>query len=131
MRACLAAGAVSDMIQTGLAWLAEKRAAFAAKACTLTAGQTNYALRATLAKRQVEVSGEGGATLIVEIMTAIVPTADLGSYRPKNGDRLTGTGIDFEVRAPSAGARAWEWSDAHKTAVRLFLRERNAEHAAG
>lgn len=120
------------MLQTGLAWLTEKRATFAATACTLTAGQTTYALRATLAKRQVEVSGEGGGTLIVEIMTAIVPASDLtGAYRPKNGDRLTGTGIDFEVRAPSAGARAWEWSDAHKTAVRLFLRERNAEHAAG
>jgi len=122
---------MADMLQKGLAWLTQKRAAFASTPCVLTAGQVSYSVRATMAKRQVEVSGDGGATMIVETMTAIIPAVDLQAYRPKNGDRLTGTGINFEVRAPSTGAKAWDWSDAHNTAVRVYLRERNAEHAPG
>ena len=123
---------MSDMMQTGLAWLTAKHAAYASETCVLTAGQTSLTVRVTLAKRQVEVSGEGGATMIAEIMTALIPAGDLlGAYRPKNGDRLQGAGIDFEVQAPSAGAKAWDWSNAHKTAVRVYLREHNAELATG
>ncbi len=123
---------MSDMMQTGLTWLTAKHAAYASKACTLTAGSTALSVRVTLAKRTVEIVGEGGATMIAEIMTAIVPAGDLlGGYRPKNGDRLTGTGIDFEVQAPGPGAKAWDWSNAHQTAVRIYLRERNAELAPG
>ena len=69
--------------------------------------------------------------MIVETMTAIIPAADLQAYRPKNSDKFTGPDIAFEVRAPSTGAKAWEWADAHNTAVRIYLRERNAEHAPG
>jgi len=123
---------MSDMMQTGLTWLTAKHAAYASKACTLTAGSTVLAVRVTLAKRTVEVSGENGATMIAEVMTAIIPAGDLlGAYRPRNGDRLQGTGIDFEVQAPGTGAKAWDWSNAHQTAVRVYLRERNAEHATG
>ena len=122
---------MADMIQRGLVWLTQQRAAFASTPCVLTAGQVSYSVRATLAKQNVEVSGDGGATMIVETMMAIIPAADLHGYRPKNGDRLTGTGITFEVQAPSTGSQAWNWSDAHNTAVRVYLRERNAEHAPG
>ena len=123
---------MSDMIQTGLAWLTAKRAAFAATPCVLKAESVNFSIHATLTKRQVEVTGEGGATMIAEVMTAIFPVSELtAGYRPKNGDKLTGTGIAFEVRAPSAGTQAWTWADAHQTAIRMFLREYNAEHAPG
>jgi hypothetical protein len=108
---------MSDMMQTGLAWLTAKHAAYASATCVLTAGQTSLTVRVTLAKRQVEVSGEGGATMIAEIMTALIPAGDLlGAYRPKNG---------------GPGAKAWDWSNAHKTAVRVYLREHNAELATG
>lgn len=122
---------MADMIQSGLAWLTEQRAAHASTPCTLLVGQASRSVRATLTRKAVEVVGEGGAILIVETMTAIIPLADVGTVRPKNGDRLTATGLDFVVHPPAAGAKAWDWVDSHNTAIRVYLRERNAEHAPG
>lgn len=123
---------VSDMLQTGMEWMTAKRKAYASTSGILTVSGTPVSVGFTLAKRPVEVLGEGGGTMLVETMTAIISIVDMGTVRPKNGDKLsTGTGIDFEVRTPVAGAAAWEWCDAHHTAIRVFLRERNAELAPG
>lgn len=123
---------MADMIQQGLGWLTGMLAAHAAVECSLKPAQSPpLTVRATMGRCQVEAPDANGATSIVESRSAIIPAADLGSYRPRNGDRLTGEGIDCEVAAPYHGAASWAWADAFKTRMRVFLRERNDDRATG
>ena len=82
-----------------------------------------------MGKARVQVPDAGGAELIVETPSAIVPSADLSGYQPKNGDRLTGTGVDYTVQAPGHGLPSWSWTDTYKTRMRIYLREHNGTSA--
>ena len=116
----------------GLGWLTGQLADHASVSCTLMPAQSAaIPVRATLGKVQVQVPDANGAVLIVEVATAIVPAEDLVGYTPRNGDRLTGTGVDYEVAAPGHGTASWAWMDAYRTRVRLYLRERNVDRATG
>ena len=118
---------MADTIQTGLTWLAGQLAAYAAVACTLTPGKNRSPIpvRASMGQARVEAPEAGGAVVLVDTRAAIITASDLGDYRPRNGDRLTGAGIDCEVAAPHHGSASWTWADAYHTRIRVFLRERN------
>jgi hypothetical protein len=117
---------MSDLIQSGAAWLSEKLASHAATTCSFRQGATTVSVRATRGKATIERPEADGQTVLIEVATVNIPAADLGSVRPKNGDTLTGTGIDFEVAAPFAGAGCWQWVGGFKTTIKVFLKERNA-----
>jgi len=119
-----------DMMATGLAWLAEQQANHAAVVCTLKPPQSAaITVRVTLGKARVQVPDAGGAELIVETPAAIVPSTDLNGYQPRNGDRLTGAGVDYVVAAPGHGVSSWAWTDVYKTRMRVYLREHNGTGA--
>ena len=124
---------MGDTIQTGLGWLAGKLAAHAAVTCILTPSQSRLPIpvRASMGQARVEAPDAGGAVAIVDTRTAIIPVSDLGDYRPRNGDRLTGAGVDCEVAAPHHASASWAWADAYHTRVRVFLRERNDDCPTG
>ena len=79
--------------------------------------------RATLGTTQVEVPDAGGASIVVESRSVTIPAEDLAGYKPRNGDRLTGEGIDHEVAAPAAGTPSWAWVDSYQTRMRVYLKE--------
>jgi hypothetical protein len=121
-----------NLIAKGLEWLTVKLAESASVNCSLlSAHSTAIPLRATFGKVQVQVPEANGAVLVLEVVTAIVPAADLAGYTPRNGDWLIGTGVDYEVAAPGHGTASWAWLDAYRTRVRLYLRERHVERATG
>lgn len=117
---------MADLIQSGAAWLSEKLASHAATTCTLRQGATTLTVRATRGTARIERPEADGQTVLVEVAAVNIPAADLGAIRPKNGDVLTGTGIDFEVAAPVAGMGCWQWVGGFKTTIKVFLKERNA-----
>ena len=117
---------MSDAIKTGIDWLTEQLATHAGASCSLTQGATVKAVRATRGTCRIERPEADGTVVQVETATMTIPTADLGGIVPKNGDLLTGDGIDYEVAAPYQGAACWQWVGAYKTAIRVFLKERNA-----
>lgn len=128
---------MADMIQTGLGWLSGKLAAHAAVSCLLAPPQARSPIqaliqvRASMGQARVEMPDAGGAIAIVDTRVALIPASDLGAYRPRNGDRLTGAGVDCEVAAPHHGSASWDWADAYHTRIRVFLRERNADCPTG
>lgn len=117
---------MSDLIQSGAAWLSEKLAGHASTTCTLRQGSTTVTVRATRGTARIERPEADGQTVLVEAATVNIPVVDLGAIRPKNGDILTGTGVDFEVAAPVAGIGCWQWVGGFKTTIKVFLKERNA-----
>jgi len=88
---------MSDLIQSGAAWLSEKLASHAATTCAFRQGATTVSVRATRGTARIERPEADGQTVLIEVATVNIPAVDLGAVRPKNGDTLTGTGIDFEV----------------------------------
>lgn len=126
---------MADMIHRGLGWLTDKLAAHAAVSCTLTPAQSPpiavLTVRATMGRCQVEAPDAGGSVVLVQAQVAFIPAIDLCGYEPRNGDRLSGPGIDYEVAAPCHGASSWTWGDGFKTRMRIFLRERNGERPTG
>lgn len=117
---------MADLIQSGAAWLSEKLASHAATTCAFRQGATTLSVRATRGVARIERPEADGQTVLVEVAAVNIPAADLGMIRPKNGDVLTGTGIDFEVAAPVAGMGCWQWVGGFKTTIKVFLKERNA-----
>ena len=124
---------MGDAVGNGLSWLTGKLADHASVTCALQSGQSAaISVRVTLGKSQVEIPDAHGAQVIVEVRTATVPAADLGAYRPRNGDRLTGTGVDCEVAAPGGhGAASWAWADGHRQRIKIFLRDHDADRPTG
>ena len=119
-----------DMMATGLAWLAEQQANHAAVICMLKPPQSAaITVRVTLGKAHIQVPDAGGAELIVDTPSAIIPSADLNGYQPRNGDKLTGPGIDYVVAAPGHGVASWAWTDMYRTRMRVYLREHNGTGA--
>ena len=117
---------MADLMANGLAWLAQQQADFASVSCTLKPKQSAaITVRATLGKAQIQVPDAGGAAVIVETPSAIIPAADLGGYQPRNGDLLTGVGVNYVITAPGHGASSWAWTDTYKTRMRVYLRENN------
>ena len=123
---------MADMLQDGVAWLDEMRAAHLSRTVLYARGGASVELAATLGRTEFDVSTAEGLTERFESRDFLVAAAELvldgQATRPQAGDRVTlgilgqeGVSYVYEVMAPG-GRECWRWSDPFQRTIRVYTK---------
>jgi len=118
---------MGDVIQQGMAWLAEKLKAHASTPVLYRRGAEEVTVQAVIGRTLLKLDdGYGGVRVTWTDRDFVIAAQDLilgGNVTlPQRGDRIEQT-IDgvthvFEVAAPG-GEPEWRWSDPHQIMLRI------------
>lgn len=118
---------MTNALQTGASWLADRLHASASADVVYSRGTSATSLTATLGSQLLRVTDRNGNTKVERtdrdfIVRAADLTLDGIQVEPQRGDHfdLTTNGVTerFEVMAPQ-GEAPWRYSDPHKLMVRI------------
>lgn len=127
---------MSDLLQTGLAWLASQLKQHASRPVTYVRGNDSAVVQATPAKTEFEQSDTHGFKTDSEIRDFLIATADLVlagvTVLPERGDLIRDTDGQtvhvFEV-VPVGNEPHWRYSDPYRNLLRIHVREIDSEAA--
>jgi hypothetical protein len=113
---------MTDLLKTGMLYLATALKASASQACTYTpASGSPYSVDATLGRSDLERPDEEGGVFVSESTDFIVSLEDLAA-EPVAGDRITPPdGRVFEAMAAAEG-RCFSPCDSHEILIRIHTK---------
>ena len=117
---------MTDLLQTGLAWLHQERAAHMASAAVyrrLGTGAT-APIGVTVSQVRYERPDAAGVPVEVRVTDFIVSAAAFG-VTPEPGDTIELGGRTFEV-TPLGEDPCWRWTDMSHAAMRVHTRDTGA-----
>jgi hypothetical protein len=113
---------VSDLLQTGAAWLANRLADSAASLCTYHRGNSYAQVRATVGSSTFEAQSQSGVIETWQSRDFIIKTSSLPFGEPARHDTVVETidGVDltYEVTSPS-GMPVFRYADPYRNCVRV------------
>jgi len=127
---------MSDLLQSGAAWLASQMHSHAAHEITYKRGAEQLPLVATIGKTLFETTNEHGIVERIESRDFMVRAGDLilggNVVTPLRGDHIRETAgnqtCTYEVLAPGREP-AWRYSDAYRTLLRIHTKLVGTESA--
>lgn len=120
---------MADMIQDGVAWLADALTNNASRQVTYARGADQAAVQAAVGRTEFELDNGTGIIQRFESRDYLVKTADLvlggAAALPEPGDRITetvgSTTYTYEVVAP-VGQPCWRYADPYRTLLRIHTK---------
>lgn len=119
---------MSDLLQTGSAFLGERLEDYASQTASLTRGSaSNASVLVTLGESEFPRASQDGLTVEDRVQDLLVNvdqyTLSSVEVEPEPGDVLTIAGVGrFEVCSPGGTEPAWRYSDRHNTRYRIHTR---------
>lgn len=120
---------MSDMLQSGLSWMAGQLNDHASRMVTYVRGNLeNAEVPATLGQSEFPKESQQGLTTQERTQDFLIKTSKLTldnqAILPEPGDRIVVTGLGtFEVCSPGGNEPDWRYSDAHHLILRIHTRE--------
>ncbi|MBI3866814.1 MAG: hypothetical protein HY290_33460 [Planctomycetia bacterium] len=125
---------MSDLLQSGLAWLAQKLKQHASRQVTYERGVNSVVLLATPAKTQFEQSDTSGLKVDSEIRDFLIAPADLvlagEMVLPERGDLIResdGSTLHLFEVVPVGGEPPYRYTDPYRNLFRIHVREIDTE----
>ena len=117
---------MTDLLQTGLAWLHQERAGHMASTAVYRQLATGATLPISVTASQVryERPDAAGVPAEVRVTDFIVARAELG-FTPEPGDMIEFGGRAYEV-TPLGEEPCWRWTDMSHAAMRVHTRDTGA-----
>lgn len=116
---------MTDLLETGLDYLARWQQAHHSQQVVYTRGAASITLTATLGRSEFEQVGDAVGLVRYESRDFLIAAADLvlasGAVLPAEGDRITWAGQIYEVMAPG-GAPAWRHCDPYNKRLRIHTK---------
>ena len=120
---------MTDLLQTGAAWLAAQMQKFASQSVVYVRGTQSIPLLATIGRTEFEESDAYGVVQRVVSRDYLFPASALasltGSSRPQRDDEIheTRDGVlyRYQVIAPQ-GEPHWRYSDAYQQSLRVHTK---------
>ncbi len=113
---------MSDLLQTGAAWLANRLADSAASLCTYHRGNSYAQVRATVGSSTFEAASQSGVIEVWQSRDFIIKASSLPFGEPLRHDTIVETigGVDltYEVTSPS-GMPVFRYADPFRNCVRV------------
>ncbi len=123
---------MGDVIQQGMAWLAEKLKAHASRPVVYRRGTDEVVVQAIIGRTLLKLDdGYGGVRMEWTDRDFLIVAEDLilGGQRtlPERGDQIwetleDGTTLIYEVLAPGSEPE-WRWSDPHRKLLRIHTKQ--------
>ncbi len=122
---------MGDLLDDGLAWLAEKLQAHASRPVVYRRGADEVTVQAIVGRTLLKLSdGYGGVRMEWTDRDFLIAAEDLilagQKTLPQRGDQIRettgGKTLVYEVLAP-AGEPEWRWSDPHRRLLRIHTKQ--------
>lgn len=121
---------MTDLLQTGAAFLTNELAKYAARQVTYQRGTDSVTLSATLGRTEYEQADESGLVMLFQSRDYLVRTADLilssVAIMPEPGDRIVETvaGQDFVYEvAPLPSGAHYKFCDSYRLMLRIHTKQ--------
>ncbi len=112
---------MTDLLKTGVEWLAQARAAFCASPVTYRRGSASTSLSATLGQTEFEVEDDYGLRTTFTSTDFILSAADFPYVEPAPGDEIVSGGQVYTVMSP-LGQGHFRWCDPYHTMLRIHAK---------
>ena len=117
---------MTDILETGEAWLTEQNIAHRGRTVAYSRGDTSASVTAVLGRSMLRAPGEFGTYQEIEHNDFLIQVADLAAFdEPEPGDRVTVTLNDnaeiFEVMAP-LDVPVFDYSDSYRMLYRIHTK---------
>lgn len=112
---------MADLLDSGLAWLAQKMRGHASAALAYQRGESSITVNGTWARVDREVSEGTDFRLQNELRDLLVPADEMTLGEPLVGDRVIEGSRTYEV-LPLEGTQHWQWLGNRERMYRIHVK---------